>query len=214
MYEVEKACPTCSGNHSTLVSDAKCSLCGHCWALRLGRDLRIGDSLSLRERGLGACCVDLLLDVLVRWGWSESLVVVGDLVAVAVRDDRARGSQPRRLLLRLGGLAAELVGPWFAVGECPVQECGGALLDQVSPLREGLAHLVVHGTVGVRDESDDKSWWCAGAARSGGPCGRASNAGVKHAGNVIGILKTPDTDQVRQKLVKIVMVRLGTAELR
>lgn len=121
----------------------------------LPRLLGPGEVLCLSQCGNSAGGVDLLNVT----GWLRAQRRIGvDAIPIPIRRDHPRGYPPLGHLLLLGRWLTKLCCPGLAVGERGVEHGGGALLDELFPFFECVAHVLLHGAGGVRDDTRDQPW--------------------------------------------------------
>lgn len=117
--------------------------------------------LELPDRSVCAGIVDLLCGAL---GYRSKRVGAGDLVSVAVGGDHARTATPTSHHVLVLTFWEERLHPIGCFMDSLVNECIGALLDQLVSFVECLPHFWSHGSVGVWDKSCDQAWLFAGAS--------------------------------------------------
>ena len=117
---------------------------------------RLLDGCSeLRDGSVSAGIVNLLCSALRHWAkW----ITAADLVPVAVGSDDACTPPPTSHLVLVLTLWEERLHPIGCFIDSVVNECIGALLDQLASLIECLPHFWTHGSVGVWDKSCDQAW--------------------------------------------------------
>lgn len=151
-------------------------------------------SYGLLDREVGSSCVSLL-DFGSAVG-AESLVRVGDAVAVSIGDDCSEVTAP---CSRVAGAlwSSDVLQPRLRVSDRGVKERVGALFDEGSSLVQGLAHFGLHEAGGLSDESDDQSWgrsWTAVSVPM--PCD-ADKPVMEDCCGVVGLMQWSGGDQSR-----------------
>lgn len=140
--------------------------------------------------------------------------VIRDAVSVAVGRDSAPITSPRSGLALTAGWLAKMLHPRFAGLTCGVEHGISASFDHLAPLIECLPHIACHRAVRSRDESGDQPRRLASTTRASRACCGARNAVVQHRGDVVGIGEPAGCHESREQSVEVVVVGLGTAQLR
>src|SRR5690625_3692598 len=118
---------------------------------------------KLSDRCLCSGIVNLLCGALRHWA---KRLVAADLVSVSVGGDDACTATPTGHGLCVAPLREERLHPIGCFIDGLVNECTGALLDQLASFVECLPHFWAHDAVCVWDESCDQSGRLTGTTRS------------------------------------------------
>lgn len=147
-----------------------------------------------------------------RGSGSAERVIIENVVPVTVSGNDGRLAAPGTRSRRVDGNAPERRNPVRSRRQCVLDQCRGALLDEMRPFVEGTPHVGIHLAHRPRDETGDEPVFAPPRAATRRLRENSLEAFVEHGCGILSILESARRSDTREQRVDVVPERFGASK--